>query len=219
MGKRINDLNHVATIASTYRVAVDLPGWPEAQYRTLAELQGFFVGHNAVTIGTANGLSLGTGANAQRLSLALFGEGVAGACPGKPTAPLSNGYAGHFLNANGDWIQLFEPPLPDQTENVLKPLNDGDYIGVGETGKMVFNVTSGDRLGTANWYSGTAGVIKTDDKVEVALGVQFSDGITLLKVEEPITATMSATGDYLPLTVKVGTSEIVIHIPTYEVTP
>lgn len=213
MGKRIHAFNTSTGIDGSYRVPIDLPGWSEPQYRTLTQLQTFFTGHNAVTIGTANGLSLGAGANAQRLSLAIFSASGAGACPAKPTAPLSNGYAGHFLNANGDWVQLFEPPLPDATIGVLKPLNDIDYVGVGEAGKFAFNVTDVEPEGTAHFYSGTANKIKTDNILVLGGG----DG--LKKIEGPATATMTATGDYIAVTLDVSGVETVVYLPTFETLP
>lgn len=212
MGKRTKDLDAFSgTLASSYRLAIDNPGWTEALYITLSQLQSFITSHNAVTLANpANGLGL----TDQVLSLSVFGANP-GACPAQPASP----HGGLVLNAIGGWTQLYSIADPGGLAiEIITPPSESGGFGVG-TGKFYFGVSEALELGTASLYSDTAGEIKTDELITATLGFKPGTGSTLLEIGAESTETLVATGDYLPLSIKEGGVDKIVYIPTYAAAP
>lgn len=206
---RIYALTQCNTVPTTLSIAVDLPGWNRAQRITIAQLQTLIAGHAAVTLGTAtNGLSI----SGQQLSLAVYAGTTAGAVPAAPASP----HSGKVLNSLGGWTEVIAPPPSGGTVAVMKPINDIDYVGVGEAGAVAFNVTSGNPLGTATFYSGVSGVIRTASQLTADAGIKLGTGITVKEIADDTTMSMIATGKYIAITTSVNGSDKVMYVATYE---
>jgi len=214
MSKRINALPAASSVIGTAKVAIDAVGWASALSVTIDQLKTYIGSHSPVSLSANNmGLSLGTGGAAQQLTLSVFSTSSKGACPQAP----STAYAGLVLNALGGWTVLYNPGTGGGGAIVTPPDVDA-HFGI-NTGKYLFNVDEINTLGTASLYSEEAGVIKTDDRLDIADGVKLGTGITILEVNEEETLTLTATGDYLPITINDGTSDKIVYVATYEVIP
>lgn len=214
MGDRIHSLTQSPQVPANAVIAIDAPGWAKALKITLSQLKTYVNSHNPVSLSANDmGLSLGSGAASQQLTLSTFNTSHKGAVPKAPNNPDE----GLVLNAKGTWTRVFTPGEIGDPGIIIPPNIDG-YFGIGG-GKYVFGVSETNPYGTVGLYSEEDGVIKTDGKLEIAQGIKLQDGATLQKIHNVVTDSFTFVNKFLPLTFNSSGSEITIHIPVYENLP
>lgn len=215
MSKRINALSAASSVVGTAKIAIDAVGWASALSITVDQLKTYIGTHYPVSLSASDmGLSLGTGATAQQLTLSVFSTTTKGVCPKAPAAPD----AGIVLNALGQWVRVFTPGGGGGGAVVVTPPDVDAHFGV-NTGKYLFNVDSVNTLGTASLYSVADGEITTDDQLNVAEGVKFGTGIIIKQFDDEATLSLTATGKYFPVTVSDGVLTKTVYVATYEALP